>query len=395
VVTSDSRAELIDVGEAAAIDGLSEEYRRHMLPAAQASIPPDEAMLADYKAIAASLYARLLAPIEGLMEDAETLFLSPDASLCWVAFGGLAADKGPYLAESVDLHYLSASRDLLRYTNRISSQSNMLALGDPDFDASLANRPEDSEGKVSPAVARMRSPVSYCLELFRSQVGRLPNARREVVMVASAFEAITGREAVVLVDESASESNFRLLAPDAEIIHLATHGYFIDPSCDTNLARAGEAVGESVIYSSLSSGLMLAGANLPADDLESSVTSDDGYLTAYEVSSMNLQNTRLVVLSACESGMGVTTSGEGVMGLRRAFQIAGAESVISALWPISDNAAARILGRTYEAGGSGTLSAALNESAREKLSDLRRRGQPDHPVIWSPFIAIGYWGGID
>jgi CHAT domain-containing protein len=105
---------------------------------------------------------------------------------------------------------------------------------------------------------------------------------------------------------------------------------------------------------------------------------------------MVLDGTELVVLSACETGLGEVKEGEGVYGLRRAFQMAGARTVISALWPVSDKVTAEMMGRLYDRGPE-TLPERMRKIQLEKIQDLRARGEADHPFTWGAFIALGDW----
>ena len=139
----------------------------------------------------------------------------------------------------------------------------------------------------------------------------------------------------------------------------------------------------------LLSGLFFAGANLHGDRADS-LGAEDGILTAYEVSAMDLAGTELVVLSACETGVGEVAAGEGVYGLRRAFQMAGARTVVSALWPVSDQATAEMMGGLYERQDE-ALPDAMRRIQLEKLDRLRNRGKIDHPFTWGGFIALGDW----
>ena len=178
----------------------------------------------------------------------------------------------------------------------------------------------------------------------------------------------------------ASEERFKSDAPGNRVIHLATHGYFLGGACDSG----GAFVGENPL---LLSGLFLAGANLHGRDADS-LGAEDGILTAYEVSAMDLEGTELVVLSACETGLGEMTEGEGVYGLRRAFQIAGARTVVSALWPVGDEETAELMGRIYQGGDLG-IADVMRKVQMEEIHVLRSRGQVDHPFTWGAFIALG------
>jgi CHAT domain-containing protein len=132
--------------------------------------------------------------------------------------------------------------------------------------------------------------------------------------------------------------------------------------------------------------LALAGANLDKDENE------DGILTALEASGLNLWGTKLVTLSACDTGIGEVKNGEGVYGLRRAFIIAGAETVVMSLWPISD-AVTRDLMSSYYRGlreGRGRGEALR----RAQLAILNRKGH-EHPFYWASFIQVGEWANLD
>ena len=173
------------------------------------------------------------------------------------------------------------------------------------------------------------------------------------------------------------------------VIHLATHGFFLGGECQRDLPkrRADSErgfVGENPL---LQSGLLLAGANLHGNDADS-VGAEDGILTAYEVSAMDFEGTEMVVLSACETGLGAVEEGEGVYGLRRAFEMAGARRVVSALWPVSDKATAELVGRLYESGAQ-SVPEKLRTLQLEKIKELRDQGKPDHPVYWGAFIVFG------
>jgi len=145
-------------------------------------------------------------------------------------------------------------------------------------------------------------------------------------------------------------------------------------------------VGENPL---LLSGLFLAGANLHGEGADS-LGAEDGILTAEEVTAMNLDGTELVVLSACETGLGEVKSGEGVYGLRRAFQMAGTRTVISALWPVSDEATAEIMSKLYERKDE-SLPKRIRKLQLETITALRNQNKVNHPFSWGAFIAVGDW----
>ena len=171
---------------------------------------------------------------------------------------------------------------------------------------------------------------------------------------------------------------------------MASHGYFCDPDF-TDVSPGGFGTDKAFVGLNplLLSGLFLAGANLHSQRV-SSAPDEDGILTAYEVSAMNLRGTELVVLSACETGLGEIQQGEGVYGLRRAFEMAGARTVISALWPVADEVTGAIMGQLYDKGDE-SLPQLLRKVQLKTIKQLRAQDEVDHPFLWGAFIAVGDW----
>lgn len=185
------------------------------------------------------------------------------------------------------------------------------------------------------------------------------------------------------------------------ILHLATHGFFGTKGLEAVLEPvfAGEGQARYMIRESgrrtvrdhpgLLSGVILAGANV-----ESAGGRDDGYLTAEEVSWLNLTGVRLVVLSACETGLGQIAMGEGLIGLRRAFRTAGADSVISSLWNVGDSSTGALMQAFYtkllSTDGMGVHDA-LRSAQLEMLEENRDHDGDARPANWGPFIVDGDW----
>jgi CHAT domain-containing protein len=184
-------------------------------------------------------------------------------------------------------------------------------------------------------------------------------------------------DALVLTGPRATKAAVaRLDAP--RLLHIASHGFFL---------KDGAAVSGAPIENPLlRSGIALAGANLGHD------IRGDGILTALEASGLNLVGTRLVTLSACDTGVGEVRNGEGVYGLRRAFVLAGTESLVMSLWPLSDYIA-RATMVSYYAGLHNGLG--RGEALRQaKLSMIKRKGR-QHPYYWASFIQSGDWSSLD
>jgi CHAT domain-containing protein len=173
-----------------------------------------------------------------------------------------------------------------------------------------------------------------------------------------------------------------------EILHIATHGFFLAPHTETRRRSRGlelevePSSGGAEVFDNplVRSGLALSGANRYSDG------EDDGILTALEASSLNLWGTRLVVMSACETGLGRVSRGDGVYGLRRAMVIAGAESLVMSLWKVSDEDTRDLMIGYYKRlrmGGGRT------ESLRQAQLSMLSKPGTEHPYYWAAFIASG------
>src|SRR5262249_6096884 len=179
------------------------------------------------------------------------------------------------------------------------------------------------------------------------------------------------------------------------ILHVATHGFFLEdvvvsptPSGRgvTLKVKGADLIDVQVDNPLLRSGLALAGANLHRSG------DDDGVLTALETAGLDLWGTKLVVLSACDAGVGEVRNGDGVYGLRRALVLAGSESQLMSLWPVNDNTTRDLMIAYYtELNGGGGRSEALRQVQLRMLSQLESR----HPYYWASFIPSGEWANLN
>ena len=230
----------------------------------------------------------------------------------------------------------------------------------------------------------------------------LPETAREVHEIAAAWG--DSSHTLVLTGASASEDALKSLAPGRRVLHLATHGFFLDasrPSLPGREARGIGAVTSSGVPAGaqppavresplLISGLALAGANRR---LRVRPDEEDGILMAQEVASMDLSAAEWVVLSACDTGLGKVQAGEGVLGLRRAFEEAGAGSVLMSLWEVDDRASRAWMRELYEARFHRHRSTAesVRDADLQVLRNRRAQGFGSHPFYWAGFVATGDW----
>ncbi len=396
LVTSDKETMIVNLGDASEIDPLVDRYRKHVLAVSRAKRMPTVLDLHEYKEISEEFYSRVWQPVENYVADKELVLIAPGGALNMVSFAGLMDGDGKYLIEKHAVHYLSAGRDVIRFKHEVEPGSGLFALGDPDYDATALARlsiPEEtpSDSLPEPDLYAARNIRSGCGELKDITVNPLPFTRSEVESVAETWAASLDEPVAVYFGSDASEEKFKVEASGCRVIHLATHGYFLEGACQPDILRRGldsdiHFVGENPL---LLSGLFFAGANLHGEGADS-VGAEDGILPAYEVSAMDLEGTELAVLSACETGLGEVKEGEGVYGPRRAFQMAGARTVISALWPASDKVTADMMCRLYDC-KSEPLPMTFRRIQLESIDALRSQGKPDHPFTWGAFIALGDW----
>ena len=300
-----------------------------------------------------------------------------------------APNERSRVATAPTLHLVSAERDVVEPPEKVGS--GLLAIGGPDFGPHL---------RVFPAAASD----------FRALVFEpLPGAAAEVEDVVTLWnEAPRGAQdsampALELRGEAATEDAFKRAAAGRRVVHLATHGFFLErtgrpspPSLRgiSGLVRdeaAAESPSEALRDNPLVlSGLALAGANRRG---EAAPEAEDGVLTAEEIAGLDLHGLEWAVLSACDTGRGALQTGEGVLGLRRAFQIAGARTVIMSLWPVGDEMARAWMGRLYRGRfKEGRSSAeAVREAGLGMIQERRAAGAVTHPFYWGAFVASGDW----
>lgn len=330
---------------------------------------------------ARALAAAILDPVLARLSNVKTLFIAPDDVLHLVPFGILPDSKGQILLDRVDVVYLNAGRDLLlRQPDPVLSLAPPVIIAAADFDAAT---PREAAGNTSGA------PSSRSGMLF----GPLPGTAREAEAIARIMPG-----ARTSIGGQASEDLLKSIRSPA-VLHIATHGFFLDdrgsPEGDVRglkkfapaqpVARKQAVTPDFDIYKHpyLRSGLALAGANrFPAGG-------EDGIVTAMEVADLDLRGTPLVVLSACETGVGDAVSGAGVFGLRRAFMEAGAATQVLSLWKVHDEATAEVMRLFYEELRQGAGRAAALRNAQ--LSLRKEREEWQHPFYWGAFIVSGDW----
>ncbi|MFL6211823.1 MAG: CHAT domain-containing tetratricopeptide repeat protein [Pyrinomonadaceae bacterium] len=383
-----------ELGEVRTIDGAIDALRRSL----------SDPQRRDVSELSRALDEKLMRPLRSLVGDATQLLVSPDGELNLLPFQALIDEQNRYLVERYAFTYLTSGRDLLRLQVARESKSAPLVIANPAFGESAPEQKTNAAMKDQKVNAGAREQNAQATTKLAG-----PKARRRSVTGARSLSELyfpplggTAEEADairklfpdahLLTGESATTDALkRTVAP--RILHIATHGFFLQTpqavvaagarAATTTLGMEAAAESDNPL---LRSGLALAGAN------RRERSNDDGILTALEASGLNLWGTKLVVLSACDTGLGEVRNGEGVYGLRRAFVLAGAETLVMSLWPASDYSTRTLMTSYYrnlkQGWGRGT-------ALRQVQLDLLKRNPHLHPFYWANFIQSGEWANLD
>lgn len=365
----------VDLGEAAPIDAEIAKLRAALRD-------PNNTK---FKPAGRAVDERVMRPVRQLLGETRMVFLSPDSELNLIPFGALVDEQNRFLVERYSFTYLTSGRDLLRLQSPPESRQAPLVMADPLFGKAGSPTPAPV-AQTSKTTANRRS-----FEFASVNFNALPGTAEE----AQALSKILPN-ARVLTGARATEAALKDV-DGPSILHVATHGFFLDKPKQEQKVRRGISLGGGGLNEALSetqrgenpllrSGVALAGANTGSGGGD-----EDGILTALEASALDLWGTKLVVLSACETGIGEARKGDGVYGLRRALVLAGAESQVMSLWQVSDNATRDLMTEFYKAlQAGGGRSEALRQVQLKMLKDP----ELSHPYYWASFIPVGDWRSL-
>lgn len=325
------------------------------------------AQITDFRITPANhLFKVLIQPIEPWIQTTKELILVPDDILFYLPFEMLVSDQkdavteydfdnATFLLENYEISYVTTvnQADQNMYKKRNPSKG-ILAFGNPDFGEDL---------ETDQLMTFVSSETSEDQTILRGdKLANLPNSEGEVKAIGKAFGGNSNR---ILVGNEATEENLKNQAAEFSILHLATHFLIND---------------DQPLYSKI----VLA---------QRDKSKEDGYLQTYEVFNMNL-NADLVVLSACNTGLGKIRKGEGVIGISRAFLYAGVPSLLASLWSVDDQSTATIMKSFYNYIQEGsTKRQALRLAKLDYLKSAT--GVKKDPFYWAPFILIGDWNPVD
>jgi CHAT domain-containing protein/tetratricopeptide (TPR) repeat protein len=383
--------QMIDLGEADLIEEMISDFRgaitgRAEKPAGDAA----KGVLGSVTDAGFKLREALFDPLKKVLGDRKRLIIAPDGDIYRLPFGVLPVDKERYIIEDYHISYVGSGRDLLRFgAGSAPGGAAPIVIADPDYDLQAGARSVET-GAGAEQQRQSRDMVRYA-----SHFMRLPGTRVEGERIA----AMLGVKA--LEGGSATKRNVED-ARSPRILHIATHGFFLPDQqrppggkeFQTDRGKTGAAdlanpLSRGMENPLLRSGLVLAGANTWLQGKALSPEAEDGILTAEDASGLELLFTDLVVLSACQTGLGDIKAGEGVFGLRRAFLLAGAKTLVMSLWKIPDEETRMLMEGFYKRVLEGRPRA---EALRE--AQLEVKAASPEPLFWGAFISQGDPGSL-
>jgi CHAT domain-containing protein len=299
-------------------------------------------------------YTQYWARIEPELAGKKMIYLSPDGVYNQLNLNTLRKPGGDYVVNQYDVVVIGNSKDLLAIKTRKATvpKKNAFLLGFPDY--------------------------------ATTEVDALPGTKVELDAVSKLLKA-SGYQLTQYMQKEATEKNLKAIKGPT-LVHVATHGYFLQDVDDAGGSVFGVNAENASNNPLLRSGLILAGAGKTiTGSAGADITSNDnGILTAYEAMNLNLDGTGLVVLSACETGLGDVKSGEGVYGLQRAFLVAGAEALIMSLWKVDDAATQLLMTNFY------TQWIKLgNKQKAFKQAQVQLMTKYKEPYYWGAFVMMG------
>ncbi|WNG52042.1 CHAT domain-containing protein [Archangium minus] len=364
VLFPDARIRVLDLGPAAPIDSAVSDLRDALAERDAAYLPAAQA-----------LYTLAFKPLRPVLGTTRRVTLAPDGQLALVPFYVLH-DGTSFLLDVFDFSLVTSGKDLLSRPRDTASPGSVVVFADPTF-----GTPPDTQHDSSPERLFSTLPAGPAHRAWR----QLPGTRQE----AQAIQRLLPQARLFLGTEATKQRLLGLRAP--AVLHIATHGFFLDNTAAPTGSRALGHVGTSggsghvppPLNPLLRSGLVLSGAPSGAPDA-ALPHSGTAAVTALELEGLDLWGTQLVVLSACETGRGDVKPGQGVYGLRRALVIAGAETVVMSLWKVNDHSTHLLMEAYYR-----HLLAGMGRAMALRQAMRSMRQSHPHPHHWAPFIALG------
>ncbi len=318
-------------------------------------------------------YISYFKPLEQALRGIDRIYLSPDGVFNKISLAGLYDPiKKKYMGETYTTILVSNLSAIVRSPARNAQGKTAALFGYPDYDYDFKLAAVSKSPSSSASVAKRYGLVN---------LPKLPGTKAEVELISSELKAAKW-DVDLFTEQMASEQNIKKVNSPA-VLHIATHGYYLKDVETDDAFFLGFENSRIKNNSLLRSGLILAGAGPATQDSSNHDSGNDGILTAYEASFLNLQNTDLVVLSACQTGLGDEIGTEGVAGLQRSLAIAGAKNLIMSLWPVDDFATQLLMTEFYK-----TFAQTRNVETSFVKAQVAVKNKYHHPAYWAAFVLL-------
>jgi CHAT domain-containing protein len=331
----------------------------------------------------AELFDAFWAPIQPMLGAAKRVFVSSDGMFHKINLGAIKINDKQYLADQIEVRPVFSLREIAQKEQRVATtEKRAFLIGNPKFSMGTTTMPNDVSVTRSATETEASRMATDYPETRGLKLDPLPGSQKEVEKITELL-AKKGWKTETRIHENATKTAIKELK-QAQVIHLATHGYFMSSERSGTAGLSRRNVERNPMLRSM---LFLAGAQNTLDQKgnnEATKPTDDGILTAYEAQNLDLKNTELVVLSACKTAQGKIQNGEGVFGLQRALHIAGAQSMILSLWDVDDSVALEFMLSFYQKWLAGAEKAAAFRATQLEI----KKAHP-LPYYWAGFIYIG------
>lgn len=315
------------------------------------------------------LYALLWEPLRPYLNASGCIFYSPSGILNSLSMGALRCPDGKCMMDHYTMSQLTTTASLVTGMNK-KKPIHTVAL----FGAAYYSEEQVYDDKNFENVPSHRSAIE-------DSFSYLPYTKNEVISIAQMFSDM-GVDCKHFVGSGCTEAELRSLDGNSpDVLHFATHGFFVETETEVMQNTFLSQFPNVRMSGMMRAGLAFAGANSTWEEGNAN-TANDGILTASEVSAMNLDGTRLAVLSACETGVGIYT-GEGVYGMYRGFKQAGVDSILASLWKVNDLATALFVKTFYYRWFHGDT---MQQAYASSVAEVRK--QFPNPYYWAPFVLI-------
>jgi len=328
------------------------------------------------------MYQKLISPFETMLNDIETLYIAPDSFLNLIPFSSLLTSMYDYnyLIKQFQVNRIQTGRDLLRNSSE-KCKSKLIAFGGIAYD----NKHNENNTTITDqqnAIILKNINTNQKANEQLSKFKYLPHSKTEASKIVNLYKFNRKNADFELnYGKNASESVLFNLKQAPEILHLSTHGFYLKPNKISTLPSEKQM---------FLSGLALAGANTGMNGIVDD-DGNDGLLYSSEVTCLNLQGTKLVSLSACNTGIGILDYSEGFYSLARAFRIAGAESILMTLWTVGDKASEDFMTIFYEYYLCSVKKLTPGEALHKtRLYFLKHKNKAyRNPRVWAPYVIVG------